>query len=145
MRTVLLSFVAGLVMVSAASTVEAGTKNNSTIKVTNNTTGQIAVIANPTQAIKNLLASNNFGQAQLNQFTAAGGKLVSAGGNVDLKVKAGSNVVGAAALVQGGLGGGTTIGSSTSLTVTTTKDHTTNVSADDPSGVGTGLTLTKSP
>src|SRR6476620_7423086 len=95
MKSLILSLIAGLALVLAASTAEAGggTKPNSTIKVTNNTGTHLAVIVDPSNA---LISSINGGTVTEASFKAAGGKIVESGASASFSVKAGTHTVGAA-------------------------------------------------
>jgi hypothetical protein len=134
MRTVLLTLVAGLAMVFATSTAEAGggTKPNSTIRVVNDTGSRIAIIVDPSTTIQNLINGGNktLTSAQLTQFKNAGGKIINAGATANFSVKAGPHTVAGAEV-------DTTDGDITttdSISVTTKKGKTVEVTADDNDG-----------
>src|SRR5262245_10938096 len=134
MRTVLLTLFAGLAMVFATSTAEAGggTKPNSTIKVLNKSGGRIAIIVDPSKAIQDLIGTGNvtLTSAQLNQFKKAGGKIINAGATDTFSVKAGDHTV-AGAEVNTNTGD---ISTTDSLKVTTKKGKTVQVTAKDNAG-----------
>jgi|SwirhirootsSR3_FD_contig_61_7266430_length_599_multi_2_in_0_out_0_1 hypothetical protein len=127
MKSLILSLIAGLALVFAVSTAEAGggTKPNSTIKVTNNTGTTLAVIVDPSNA---LISSINGGTVTEASFKAAGGKIVENGNSASFSVKAGPHTVGGALVSETG------IGTVVSTSVTTTKGKTKIVNATSSEG-----------
>jgi hypothetical protein len=138
MKSLVFSLMAGLALIFAVSTAEAGggTKPNSTIKVTNNTGVQLGVIVDASTAIQTAIGSGTISQTT---FLNAGGKIVDNGGAATFSVKAGAHIVYAAQII-----GGTTtnpdLGAPATLPVTTVKGKTKTVIAT-ADGTDTILTL----
>lgn len=142
MKSFLLSLMAGLVFVLATSAAQAGggSKPNSTIIVKNNTGSRIAVIVDPSTSITNLIGSGDvtLTTSQLNQFKAAGGRIVNDGGSTAFSVKTGSHIV-AAAEVNTNSGEISTVNQ---LNVTTQKGKTVQLTAEDDGSGSVTLTQT---
>lgn len=143
MKSILLSLVAGLAFALATSAAQAGggSKPNSTILVKNNSGSRIAVVVDPSTSITNLIGSGDvtLTTSQLNQFKAAGGRIVNDGGATAFAVKSGAHVISVAEV-------NTTTGNVSTVNqfnVTTQKGKTVQVSAADD-GSGT-VTLTQKP
>jgi len=145
MKSLFLSLIALSALVLSASTAQAGggSKATSTVTVTNNTSSRIAVIVDPNSTITNLIGTGDttLTTAQLNQFKAAGGRIVNAGASTSFTaVKTGSHTI-AAAEVDTTTGDVTTVNQ---LDVTTQKGKTVRVSATDDGAGSVVLTQTSS-
>ena len=144
MKSFLLSLMAGLAFVLATSAAQAGggSKPNSTVIVKNNSGSRIAVIADASTSITDVIGSGdvNLTTAQLNKFRAAGGRIVNDGGTTAFAVKTGQHVL-TAARVNTTSGAISTVNQ---FNVTTQKGKTVQLTATDD-GAG-GVTFTqKSP
>lgn len=129
MRSFLVAVLA-LALAPSMALAGGGSKQTGTVKVTNNGTEQLAVIANPSASIQAALASGTLDQAT---FTAAGGRIIGPGGVATFSnLKAGNNTI-AAAYVSG-----TDIGAVASTPVTVQKGKTVNVSATETGTVSGG-------
>src|SRR5437773_9271043 len=132
------SFLIALLALSVGPSVAlagGGTKQNGTIKVTNNGTDMLAVIVDPSASIQTSLSG---GTLAASTFLSAGGRFVGPGGVATVGgVRTGTHTV-VAAYVSGTTGG-STVGTLRTLSVTVNKGKTTNVTATG--NVAAGVTL----
>jgi len=134
MRTFLIALVA-LSVAPSMAVAGGGSKQVGTVKVKNNGTDTLAVVVDPSSNIQTSLSS---GTLSASQFLAAGGRFVGPGGTATIGgLRTGThNVV--AAYVSG-TSSGSTVGTTSDLSVTVNKGKTTSVTATGD--VATGVTL----
>ena len=112
-----------------------GSKQNGTVKVTNNGSDTLAVIVDPSTSVQNSLSG---GTLNASTFLGAGGRFVGPGGVATIGgLKTGAHAV-VAAYVSGTTGG-STVGTVSTSSVNVNKGKTTSVRATGD--VNTGVTL----
>jgi len=134
MRTLVVAVLA-LSLAPSVALAGGGSKQNGTVKVTNNGSDTLAVIVDPSTSIQNSLSG---GTLSASSFLAAGGRFVGPGGVAVI----GGLRTGAHNVVAGyvsGTSSGSTVGTLSTLSATVKKGKTTNVSASGD--VNAGVTL----